>query len=59
MLTAALAQSGNVEAARLMAKKLLDAEPWFRVSELLAWYPLARSEDLKRFEDGLRKAGLR
>lgn len=59
MLTASLAQSGNLDAARLMAKRLLDAEPWFRVSELLAWYPLARPGDLKRFEDGLRMAGLR
>lgn len=58
MLTASLAQSGNVEAAQLMAKKLLDTEPWFTVSELLSWYPLARPEDLQRFEDGLRKAGL-
>ena len=58
MLTASLAHSGNVEAARLMAEKLMDTEPWFRVSELVAWYPLARPEDLKRFEAGLRKAGL-
>lgn len=58
MLTASLAQAGKVDEARAMADKLLEAEPWFRVSELLTWYPLARPEDLKRFEDGLRKAGL-
>lgn len=58
MLTASLAQAGNVEAARQMASRLLDSEPWFRISELLSWYPLARPEDLKRLEDGLREAGL-
>lgn len=58
MLTAALAQSGDVEGASAMAKELLAAEPWFQISELVAWYPLAREEDLQRFEAGLRTAGL-
>lgn len=58
MLTAALAQSGDVEAARAMANELLEAEPSFRVSELVAWYPLSRAADLERFKAGLHAAGL-
>ena len=58
MLIASLAQSGNVDAARSAAQNLLQTNPDFRVGQLLKWYPLARSEDLHRFEDGLRKAGL-
>jgi TolB-like protein/class 3 adenylate cyclase/Flp pilus assembly protein TadD len=58
MLTASLAQSGNVDAARSAAQHLMHTNPGFRVGQLLKWYPLARPEDLHRFEDGLRKAGL-
>lgn len=58
MLAASLAQAGNEEAARKKAEELMQAEPWFRINELLEWYPLARPNDLARFKDGLLQAGL-
>lgn len=57
-LTAALAQSGDIEGAKLVARDLLGIEPRFRVSSFISWYPLRRPEDLGRLANGLRLAGL-
>ncbi len=58
MLAASYALSGNLEDARQVTDELMAVEPNFRVSTFVAWYPFQRSEDLKRLEEGLRKAGL-
>ena len=57
-LTASLALSGDLEAAKEAANKLLAVEPRFRVSVFTSWYPLRRQDDLERFAAGLRLAGL-
>jgi tetratricopeptide (TPR) repeat protein len=57
-LTASLAQSGDIEAAKLAAQDLLKLEPRFRVSAFASWYPLRRADDLQRLAAGLRLAGL-
>jgi hypothetical protein len=33
-------------------------DPTLRISNLAAWLPIQRPEDLATLEDGLRKAGL-
>jgi adenylate cyclase len=57
-LTASLALSGDIPAARLAARNLLAVEPRFRVSTFISWYPLRRKDDLERLAEGLRLAGL-
>jgi TolB-like protein/class 3 adenylate cyclase/Tfp pilus assembly protein PilF len=57
-LTAALALSGEGEAAKRVAQDLLHIEPRFRVSVFTSWYPLRRPDDLERLAAGLRQAGL-
>ena len=57
-LIAALAQSGDVEAARVSAGHLLSIEPSFRVARFTSWYPLRRRDDLDRFATGLLLAGV-
>jgi adenylate cyclase len=57
-LTASLALSGDVEAARAAAKDLLAVVPTFRVSVIASSYPLRRPGDLERLVEGLRLAGL-
>lgn len=57
-LTAALALSGDIEAAKISADDLLSVEPRFRVSVFTSWYPLRRPDDLERLAVGLRLAGL-
>ena len=57
-LTASLALSGDVEAARTAAKNLLAVVPTFRVSVIASTYPLRRPGDLERLVEGLRLAGL-
>lgn len=57
-LAPALALSGDEDAARAVARELLAVEPNFRVSKFIEWYPLRRSQDLARLEEGLRAAGL-
>jgi adenylate cyclase len=58
MLAASLALSGDEADAQSVGRELLAAEPSFRISNFLAWYPLVRSEDLARLGKGLRAAGL-
>jgi adenylate cyclase len=57
-LTACLALSGDLEAARAAAANLLSIEPRFRVSVFTSWYPLRREDDLRRLATGLQLAGL-
>jgi TolB-like protein/class 3 adenylate cyclase/tetratricopeptide (TPR) repeat protein len=57
-LTASLALSGDIEAAKEAAQNLLSLDPRFRVSEFVLRYPLRRPGDLGRLAEGLRLAGL-
>jgi TolB-like protein/Tfp pilus assembly protein PilF len=57
-LTATLALSGDIEAARAAARDLLSVEPRFRIAVFASWYPLRRQDDLERMATGLRLAGL-
>jgi adenylate cyclase len=57
-LAAALALSGDTEAAKAVAAKFLAIAPQFRLSVFTSWYPLRREEDLRRMATGLRLAGL-
>jgi TolB-like protein/Tfp pilus assembly protein PilF len=57
-LTAALAMSGEIEAAKSLAQDVLRMEPRFRVSAFKSFYPLRRKDDLERFATGLLMAGL-
>ncbi len=58
MLTASLALSGDIEAARAAAKDLLSVVPAYRVSVVASTYPLRRQGDLERLVEGLRLAGV-
>jgi TolB-like protein len=58
MLAAALALAGEEDAAREVGAELLAVNPAFRVSSFVAWYPLARPQDIDRLAEGLRRAGL-
>lgn len=57
-LTASLALSSDLEAAKAVARQVLAIEPGFRVSVFASWYPLRRPGDIERLSDGLRLAGL-
>jgi len=50
--------SGQLERARKAAKRMLEIDPTFRVSELSDHVPMRRPEDLARYAEGLRRAGL-
>jgi adenylate cyclase len=52
------ALAGQLEKAREAVAHLRQLDPPFRVSNLVDRVPLRRSEDLTRYADGLRKAGL-
>jgi hypothetical protein len=45
------------EAQKAVAR-ILEIDPTMRLSNLHDFIPLRRSEDLERFAEGLRKAGL-
>jgi adenylate cyclase len=49
---------GRVEKAQKIAARLCQLDPGFRVSRVKDHLPFRRPEDLARYEDGLRKAGL-
>jgi TolB-like protein/Flp pilus assembly protein TadD len=58
IMAASHAMAGRAtEAAQAMAR-LRAIDPQLRVSTLRSWYPMRRDEDLARYQDGLRKAGL-
>jgi tetratricopeptide (TPR) repeat protein len=58
VFVAANALSGRQEAVQRPLERLRQLDPALRVSNLQDRYPLRRPEDLARFADGLRKAGL-
>lgn len=50
--------SGQLERAQKAAKRMLEIDPAFRVSRLTDHVPLHRPDDLARYAEGLRRAGL-
>jgi TolB-like protein/class 3 adenylate cyclase len=50
--------SGQLERAQKAAKRMLEIDPAFRVSRLCDHVPLRRPDDLARYAEGLRRAGL-
>jgi TolB-like protein/class 3 adenylate cyclase/tetratricopeptide (TPR) repeat protein len=50
--------SGQLERAQKAAKRMLEIDPAFRVSRLADHVPLRRPDDLARYAEGLRRAGL-
>jgi len=50
--------SGQLERAQKAAKRMLEIDPAFRVSRLADHVPLRRPDDLARYAEGLRHAGL-
>jgi TolB-like protein len=52
------ALAGRIGQAEKLSAKLLQLDPGFRVSSLKDRFSFRRPEDLARFEEGLRKAGL-
>ncbi len=50
--------SGQLERAQKAAKRMLEIDPTFRVSRLTDHVPLRRPDDLARYAEGLRRAGL-
>ena len=55
---ASAALAGKQDVARQAIERLREINPAFRVSNFRAILPLRRPQDLARFEEGLRKAGL-
>ena len=55
---ASAALAGRLDEAHLVAERLRQLDPSLRVSNLKDRLPFRRHEDLARFEDGLRRAGL-
>ncbi len=58
IFVAANALAGRLEVAQQAAKRLRELDPALRISSLGDRFPLRRAEDLAKFADGLRKAGL-
>jgi tetratricopeptide (TPR) repeat protein len=50
--------AGRTEQAQKAIARLLQVDPTFRVSKLLALTPLQRPQDIARYQEGMRKAGL-
>jgi len=55
---ASAALAGRLDVARQAIERLREINPAFRVSNFREILPLRRPEDLAKFEEGLRKAGL-
>ncbi|MDX0618499.1 CadC-family transcriptional regulator [Sinorhizobium medicae] len=58
LVAASHALAGRKEEARLAMRRLRALDPSLRVSNLRDWLPIQRQEDLARFADGLRIAGM-
>lgn len=58
LVAASHALSGRMDKAKLAMQRLHELDPALRVSNLKDWLPIQRPEDLARFADGLRLAGL-
>ena len=52
------ALAGRLDQAQKAAVRLRQIDPTFRVSDFRRMFPFRRPEDIARFEEGLRKAGL-
>ena len=52
------ALAGRLDQAQKAAARLRQIDPTFRVSDFRRMFPFRRPEDLARYEEGLRKAGL-
>jgi tetratricopeptide (TPR) repeat protein len=58
VLAASSAIAGRLAEAEKAVARLRRIDPTLRISNLLSSFPLRRPEDLDRFTEGLRKAGL-
>ncbi|CAN7668832.1 winged helix-turn-helix domain-containing tetratricopeptide repeat protein [Pararhizobium sp. LjRoot235] len=58
LVAASHALAGRTEEARQAMQRLRTLDPSLRASNLKDWLPIHRPEDLARFVDGLRLAGL-
>ncbi len=58
LAAASYALSGRMDKAQQAAERLRQLDPSMRVSNLREWLPIQRPEDLARFAEGLRLAGL-
>jgi TolB-like protein len=58
LMAASHALSGRMDKAKQAMQRLHELDPSLRVSNLKDWLPIQRPEDLARFADGLRLAGL-
>ena len=53
-----LSVAGRLDQAQKAVARLRQIDPALRVSDIRRMFPFRRPEDLARFEEGLRKAGL-
>ncbi|WP_160109841.1 winged helix-turn-helix domain-containing tetratricopeptide repeat protein [Pseudomonas izuensis] len=58
LLAACHALSGRTDKATLAMQRVRELDPSLRISGLKEWLPIQRPEDLTRFAEGLRLAGL-
>ena len=58
LIAASHALSGRMDKAKQAMQRLHELDPSLRVSNLKDWLPIQRYEDLARFAEGLRLAGL-
>ena len=58
IVAASHALAGRMDEARQAMLHLRELDPTLRISNLQQWLPLQRPDDLARFADGLRRAGL-
>jgi len=58
LLVASHALGGRLDKAQLALQQLQALDPALRLGNLKAWLPIQREEDLARFTEGLRLAGL-
>lgn len=58
LLPACHALSGRMDKAAQAMQRLHELDPALRISRLKDWLPIQRPEDLARFSEGLRLAGL-
>ncbi len=57
-MVASQALAGRIEEAKKTARRLGEIDPTFRIADLIDRAPIRSPEDLARYADGLRKAGL-
>jgi hypothetical protein len=58
VLAASRAVAGHIQEAQKTMARLRKIDPGLRVSNLREWFPIRREEDLSRWAEGLRLAGL-